>query len=117
MKSQCFIALILESHLCCRLMPLIIGIGAVLLQGESDSRYPVAYVKRKLYPREVRYSTVEKECLAVKWALDTFRYYLLGREFTIETDHRPLHWMDRMQDTNARITRWYLSMQPYKFNC
>ncbi|KAG1956974.1 gag-pol fusion protein [Pimephales promelas] len=93
-----------------------IGIGAVLLQGGSDNRHPVAYVSRKLYPREVRYSTVEKECLAVKWALDTFRYYLLGREFTIETDHRPLQWMDRMRDTNARITRWYLSMQPYKFN-
>lgn len=93
-----------------------VGIGAVLLQGEIDSRHPVAYISRKLYPREVRYSTVEKECLAVKWALDTFRYYLLGREFTIETDHRPLQWMDRMRDTNARITRWYLSMQPYKFN-
>ncbi len=43
-----------------------------------------------------------------KWALDTFKYYLLGREFTLETDHRPLQWMDRMWDTNARITRWYL---------
>ncbi len=91
------------------------GIGAVLLQGESDSRHPVAYISRKLHAREVRYCTVEKECLAVKWALDTFKYYLLGREFTLETDHRPLQWMDRMRDTNARITRWYLSIQPYKF--
>ncbi|XP_048881447.1 uncharacterized protein LOC125748837 [Brienomyrus brachyistius] len=91
------------------------GIGAVLLQGEPDQRHPVAYISRKLYPREVRYSTVEKECLAVKWALDTFRYYLLGREFLLETDHRPLQWMDRMRDSNARITRWYLSMQPYRF--
>ncbi len=91
------------------------GIGAVLLQGESDSRHPVAYISRKLHAREARYSTVEKECLAVKWALDTFKYYLLGREFTLETDHRPLQWMDRMRDTNARITRWYLSIQPYKF--
>lgn len=91
------------------------GIGAVLLQGALGDRHPVAYISRKLYPREVRYSTVEKECLAVKWALDTFRYYLLGREFLLETDHRPLQWMDRMRDSNARITRWYLSMQPYRF--
>ncbi|KAI4904670.1 hypothetical protein NFI96_001896 [Prochilodus magdalenae] len=48
------------------------GIGAVLLQGEPEDRHPVAYISRKLFPREVRYSTVEKECLAVKWALDTF---------------------------------------------
>ncbi len=39
------------------------GIGAVLLQGESDSRHPVAYISRKLHAREARYSTVEKECL------------------------------------------------------
>lgn len=92
------------------------GIGAVLLQGsEPADRHPVAYISRKLFPREVRYSTVEKECLAVKWAVDTFRYYLLGREFTLEMDHRALQWMYRMRDTNARITRWYLSMQPFKF--
>ena len=92
-----------------------LGLGAVLLQGEPDQQHPVAYISRKLFPREVRYSTVEKECLAVKWALDAFRYYLLGREFLLETDHRPLQWMDRMRDSNARITRWYLSMQPYRF--
>ena len=92
------------------------GVGAVLLQGEPGHRHPVAYISRKLFPREVRYSTVEKECLAVKWALDAFRYYLLGREFLLETDHRPLQWMDRMRDSNARITRWYLSMQPYRFS-
>lgn len=92
------------------------GLGAVLLQGEPDERHPVAYISRKLYPREARYSTIEKECLAVKWALDAFRYYLLGREFRLETDHRPLQWMDRMRDSNARITRWYLSMQPFRFS-
>ncbi|XP_060775580.1 peptidyl-prolyl cis-trans isomerase FKBP5-like isoform X6 [Neoarius graeffei] len=89
------------------------GLGAVLLQGEPGERHPVAYISWKLYPREVRYATVEKECLAVKRALDAFRYYLLGREFLLETDHRPLQWMDRMRDSNACITRWYLSMQPF----
>ncbi|KAL5509603.1 hypothetical protein EMCRGX_G004997 [Ephydatia muelleri] len=45
---------------------------------------------RKLLPREVRYSTVEKECLAIKLGMETFRVYLLGRKFTVETDHRSL---------------------------
>ncbi|XP_054464092.1 scavenger receptor cysteine-rich type 1 protein M130-like [Anoplopoma fimbria] len=39
----------------------------------------------------------------------------MGKEFVLETDHRPLQWMHRMRDSNARITRWYLSLQPYKF--
>ena len=87
----------------------------MLLQGPKEDQHPVAYISRKLFPREVRYSTVEKEALAVKWALDSFKYYLLGREFTLETDHKALQWMERMRDTNGRITRWCLAMQPYRF--
>ena len=92
-----------------------LGLGAILLQGEGDQWRPILYISRKLFPRETRYSTVEKECLAIKWALDTLKYYLMGKEFVLETDHRPLQWMHRMRDSNARITRWYLSLQPYKF--
>lgn len=92
------------------------GLGAVLLQGPPGDRHPIAYISRKLFPREVRYSTVEKEALAIKWALDSFRYYLLGREFTLQTDHRAFQWMERMKDTNGRITRWYLALQPFRFS-
>ncbi|KAJ8369368.1 hypothetical protein SKAU_G00093960 [Synaphobranchus kaupii] len=45
---------------------------------------------QKLLPRETRYSTIEKECLAIKWALDSLRYYLLRREFDLATDHLAL---------------------------
>ncbi len=64
---------------------------------------------------EKDYSIVEKECLAVKWALDSLKYYLLGREFILETDHKDLQWLQRIKDTNSRITRWYLAMQPFRF--
>lgn len=76
---------------------------------------PVAYISRKLLPRESRYSTVEKECLAIKWALDSLSYYLLGRKFRLETDHRVLSWLGQMRDTNSRITRWFLAIQPFDF--
>lgn len=91
------------------------GLGAVLLQGQSDHLHPVVYISRKLLPRETKYSVIEKECLAVKWALDSLKYYLLGRKFTLQTDHRALVWLNRMKDTNARITRWFLSLQPFEF--
>lgn len=64
-------------------------LDAVLLQGSEDRR-PVAFISRKLYPRKVRYSTVEKECLAVKWVLESLKYYLVGRKFVLEMDHKAL---------------------------
>ena len=93
-----------------------IAVGAVLSQqDESGHDHPVAYFSRKLLPREVRYSTVEKECLAIRLATHAFRVYLLGREFVIETDHRSLEWLDRLKENNARLTRWSLALQPFSF--
>lgn len=69
------------------------GLRAVFLQGEQGHLRPIAFISRKLLPRETWYSTVEKKCLAVKWALDSFRYYLMGRKFKLETDHRALVWL------------------------
>ncbi|XP_039550285.1 wiskott-Aldrich syndrome protein-like [Pimephales promelas] len=91
------------------------GLGAVLAQEMEGEERPVLYISRKLSKRETMYSTIEKEALAIKWAVLTLRYYLLGREFTLCTDHAPLQWLHRMKDVNARITRWYLALQPFKF--
>ena len=75
----------------------------------------MAYFSKKLLPREEKYSTVEKECLSIKLGVHAFRVYLLGRNFTIQTDHRALAWLDSMKEKNARLTRWSLSLQPYQF--
>ena len=91
------------------------GLGAVLSQEVEGVDRPVLYISRKLAQREVSYSTVEKECLAIRWAVGALRYYLLGRAFTLWSDHAPLQWLHRMKDTNSRITRWYLALQPYQF--
>ena len=91
------------------------GLGAVLAQEVEGLDRPVLYLSRKLSDREGRYSTVEKECLAIKWAVGALRYYLLGRAFTLCSDHAPLRWLNTMKDTNPRITRWYLSLQQYNF--
>ncbi|XP_056605021.1 uncharacterized protein LOC130421252 [Triplophysa dalaica] len=91
------------------------GVGAVLSQEIEGEDRPVLYISRKLSRAEMRYSTIEKECLAIRWAVLTLRYYLLGREFTLCSDHAPLQWLHRMKDTNARITRWFLALQPFKF--
>ena len=93
-----------------------LGIGAVLSQLDEDGEErPVAYASRKLLPRETRYSTIEKECLAIVWALKQFRIYLYGMPFVIETDHKPLIWLQKMKDTNQRLTRWAITVQQYQY--
>ena len=93
------------------------GVGAVLSQEDESGRdRPIAYFSRKLLPRESRYSTVEKECLAIKLGVEAFSVYLIGREFTIQTDHRSLVWLNKLKEKNARLTRWSLALQAYTFN-
>ena len=66
------------------------GLGAVLLQQEGGDWKPVAYASRSMTPTEGRYAQIEKEALAITWACGKFLDYVLGRKFTIETDHKPL---------------------------
>jgi len=76
----------------------------------------VSYYSQKLLPREERYATVEKECLAICLAVQGFWVYLLGRPFTIQTDHWALEWLDRLKDRNSRLPCWSLSLQPFQFS-
>ena len=93
------------------------GLGAVLMQPVgSGVLHPVVYASRKLLDREQRYSTIERECLALVWAVDKFHRYLHGRHFFIETDHRPLTFLTKTGHTNARLLRWALILQDYSFS-
>lgn len=91
------------------------GIGAVLSQvGEDSHDHPIAFFSRKLVPREMNYSTTEKECLAIICALRHFEVYLLGRTFN-QTDHGALQYLQQMKNSNARLMRWVLALQPFDF--
>lgn len=91
------------------------GLGAVLLQIENDFKMPVSYASRKLKSNERAYSVIEKECLAIVWAIQKFSRYLYGREFILETDHQPLVHLNRKAVANSRLMRWSLYLQPYRF--
>ncbi|KAL0192714.1 hypothetical protein M9458_011010, partial [Cirrhinus mrigala] len=78
------------------------GLGAVLSQVQEGEEHPILYISRKMIPAKRNYAAVEKEALAIKWAVLELRYYLLGRKFTLVTDHAPLQWMAHAKNTNAR---------------
>ncbi|KAL3861557.1 hypothetical protein ACJMK2_007585 [Sinanodonta woodiana] len=91
------------------------GLGAVLLQEQEGVKLPIAYASRKLLPREQNYSVTEKECLALVWGIVKFHTYLFEREFVLETDHQPLIYLNKAKVANARLMRWALTLQPYRF--
>jgi len=92
------------------------GIGAILLQEESGVKDPVAFASRKLLTRESHYSAIEKECLAIVWAIRKFQNFLYGKEFILETDHKPLLYLGKAQyGQNGRLMRWALVLQQYQF--
>ena len=90
------------------------GVGAILLQEHENEKFPVSYASRKLLDREKSYSVIEKECLAIIWAIQKFEAYLYGNEFDLETDHQSLTYMQRTKVAN-RVMRWSLALQPYRF--
>lgn len=92
-----------------------VGLGAVMSQVVNGEEHPVIYLSRKLSPAERNYAIVEKEGLAIKWVLDSLRYYLLGRRFKLVSDHAPLQWMQGKKGNNARVTRWFLALQDFSF--
>lgn len=91
------------------------GLGAVLLQEADGEKRPVAFASRKLIPREQKFSTIEKEALAIVWAVQHFQVYLYGQSFVLECDHKPLHYLGSAKDLNPRLMRWSLILQPYTF--
>ena len=91
------------------------GIGAVLLQEVQGVLHPVMYISRKLLDREQRYSTIERECLAIVWSINRLSRYLWGTEFILQTDHKPLSFINSGRYQNNRLIRWALSLQQYRF--
>ena len=67
-----------------------IAVGAVLQQLIVDQWQPIAYYSHKISPAECRYSTYDRELLAVYLAIKHFRHYVEGRAFTVYIDHKPL---------------------------
>ncbi|XP_054723056.1 uncharacterized protein K02A2.6-like [Uloborus diversus] len=96
------------------------GLGAVLSHETKDGDRPIAFASRSLTKAERNYSHIEKEALALVFGVTRFRKYLLGRNFTLLTDHRPLVNLlseDKPVPTvaAARIQRWALTLSAYSY--
>ena len=93
-----------------------LGIGAVLSQVQDDGQERViAYGSRVLSKAERRYCVTRRELLAVVYFLQHFRPYLLGRHFTLRTDHGSLTWLRNFKEPEGQLARWLEKLQEYDF--
>ena len=91
------------------------GLGAALLQEHDGKLHPIAYASKQMSSAEKKYSTLEKECLAIVWGVNKFRLFLMGKRFTLQTDHQPLAYLGKAKFQNDRVMRWALTLQGYDY--
>uniref|UniRef100_A0A803JFV2 Gypsy retrotransposon integrase-like protein 1 n=1 Tax=Xenopus tropicalis TaxID=8364 RepID=A0A803JFV2_XENTR len=91
------------------------GIGAVLSQIQDGHERVISYASRALTKPERKYATTRKELLAVVIFTRYYRHYLLGRHFTVRTDHNSLKWLHTFHEPEGQLARWLeqLSMFDY----
>ena len=90
------------------------GLGACLLQ---DNR-PIAYASRSLTPAEENYANIERELLAIVYAVERFHQYTFGRKVIIQTDHKPLESIHTkpLGKTPPRLQKLLLRLQRYQLD-
>ncbi|KAJ9535703.1 hypothetical protein OSB04_un001141 [Centaurea solstitialis] len=89
------------------------AIGAVLGQKDGKDSHVIYYASRSLDSAQCNYSTTEKELLAVVFALEKFRSYLLGTKVIVFSDHAALKYLLKKKDAKPRLIRWILLLQEF----
>ncbi|CAN6566333.1 unnamed protein product [Malus baccata var. baccata] len=89
------------------------ALGAILGQRKEKKPHVIYYASRTLNDAQLNYSTTEKELLAVVFALDKFRSYLIGTKVIVFTDHAALKYLLTKKEAKPRLIRWILLLQEF----
>nr|GFA53120.1 reverse transcriptase domain-containing protein [Tanacetum cinerariifolium] len=91
------------------------AVGAVLGKRVEKHFRPIHYASKTMNQAEANYMTTEKEMLAVVYAFEKFRSYLIMNKSIVYTDHSALKYLFAKKDTKARLLRWILLLQEFDF--
>ena len=89
------------------------AIGAVLGQRKDKKLHVIYYASRTLNDAQLNYATTEKEMLAIVFAFDKFRAYLLGSKTIVYTDHSAIKYLMSKKESKPRLIRWVLLLQEF----
>ncbi|GJT48065.1 reverse transcriptase domain-containing protein [Tanacetum coccineum] len=91
------------------------AIGAVLGQRIEKHFRPIHYASKTMTEAEINYTTTEKEMLAIVYAFEKFRSYLIMNKSIVYTDHSALKYLFNKKDAKARLLQWVLLLQEFDF--
>ena len=89
------------------------AVGAVLGQTKDKQHHAIAYASKTMTGAQLNYATTEKELLALVFAIDKFRSYLVGAKIIVYTDHAALKYLLTKRDAKPRLIRWILLLQEF----
>ena len=89
------------------------AVGAVLGQRKDKTFHAIHYASKVLNEAQINYATTEKELLAIVYALEKFRSYLIGSKVVVYTDHAAIKYLLTKPDSKQRLIRWILLLQEF----
>ena len=89
------------------------AVGAVLGQKRNKIFHPIYYASKTLIEAQINYTTTDKELLAVVFAFDRFRSYLIGTKVVVHTDHSAIKYLFNKIDAKPRLIQWVLLLQEF----
>ncbi|KAF8104119.1 hypothetical protein N665_0178s0005 [Sinapis alba] len=89
------------------------AVGAVLGQRKEKKLHIIYYASRTLNDAQCNYATTKKDLLAIVYAFEKFRSYLVGSKFIVHTDHATLRYLLSKKDAKPRLLRWILLLQKF----
>ena len=91
------------------------AIGGVLSQMQGGEEKVIAYRSKMLNKVERNYCLTDKELLSLRYFIEYYRQYLLGRRFTVRTDHRALSFLFSFNEPRGRLARYLEILSAYDF--
>ena len=91
------------------------GVGTILAQEVDGRLIQVRFTSWAFSDSEAGWHTVQMELFGVKWALQQFRPYVLGKRAKVVTDHTNLKWITSVKLQQSKLARWCLSMSEFDF--
>jgi hypothetical protein len=85
--------------------------GAVFSQSKNKKQYAISYASKTLTGPQLNYTTTETELLAVVFAIEKFRSYLVGAKAIVYTDYATLKYLLMKKDAKPHLVRWILLLQ------